>query len=344
MDAEKQGTPVQPGRLANLRSRFRDGQDRAPTSVFVVGTLFSGSTLLGRDMTTRIRDAHYVGELNNFTQMPEYSHKNAGRNCGPCSLLGKECRHFTDALRERVSYGDIPGMHRRFAQSLGVSVIVDGSKYVAWLRQAIEQQLADPANRALVKVIVTARNPIAFAISHRNRTGEPLWRGAGIWRDTYVDALRTANTYGLPHMVVRYEDHMARPERSLERLAGFLHLPLDSEPDNTRIHDTGGNWSSFVPYVGREQLETHIRRLDGPGRAEAEDFVRHARAYWNDAKPREDARWRGGLEAGEVNAVLSTPGVTDLAGVLGYNVAEIVHAAVRGTPPKPRKPMPAAEQ
>ncbi|MEV0668178.1 hypothetical protein ACIBI3_08385 [Actinomadura luteofluorescens] len=344
MDAEKQGAPVQPGRLANLRSRLRDGQDRPPTSVFVVGTLFSGSTLLGRDMTTRIRSAHYVGELNNFTQLPEYSHKNAARDCGPCSLLGKECLHFTDALREGVSYDDILGMHRRFARSLGVSVVIDGSKYVAWLRRAIEQQLADPANRALLNAIVTARNPIAFAISYRNRTGEPLWRGAGIWRDTYVDALRTVNTYGLPHIVVRYEDYIARPERSLERLADFLHLPLDPEPDNTRIHDTGGNWSSFVPYVGKEQLEGYIRRLDGPGRAEAEDFVRHARAYWNDEKPREDTRWRRGLEAGEVNAVLSTPGVTDLANVLGYNVAEVVHAAVRGAPAKPRKPMPAAEQ
>ncbi|MUN35063.1 hypothetical protein [Actinomadura litoris] len=344
MDAEKQGAPVQPGQLANLRSRLRDGQDRPPTSVFVVGTLFSGSTLLGRDMTTRIRSAHYVGELNNFTQMPGYSHKDAGQECGPCSLLGKECRHFTAALRERASYDDILGMHRHFARSLGVSVVVDGSKYVTWLRRAIEQQSADPTHRAPVNVIVTARNPIAFAISHRNRTGEPLWRGAGIWRDTYVDALRTVNTYGLPHMVVRYEDYMARPERSLERLAGFLHLPLDSQSDTTRIHDTGGNWSSFVPYVGKEQLEGYIRRLDGPGRAEAEDFIRHARAYWNDEKPREDTRWRGGLEAGEVNAVLSTPGLTDLASVLGYNVAEVVHAAVRDEPAKPREPMPATEQ
>lgn len=127
-------------------------------------------------------------------------------------------------------------------------------------------------------------------------------------------------------------------------VGGFLHLPLDAEPDNTRIHDTGGNWSSFVPYVGKEQLEGYIRRLDGPGRAEAEDFVRHARAYWNDEKPREDTRWRRSLKAGEANAVLSTPGLTDVAGILGYNIAEVVHAAVQGAPARPRKPMPATEQ
>ncbi|GAA4095709.1 hypothetical protein [Actinomadura miaoliensis] len=327
MDAETQEAP---GRLTNIRLRLSKAQDRPPASVFVVGTLFSGSTLIGRDMTTRIRKAHYVGELNNFTQFPDLSHPTSGRECGPCSLLGRQCRHFTDALRERVTYDDILGMHGQFARSLGVSVIIDGSKYVAWLRRAVEQRSADPANRTPVNVIATVRNPIAFAISHRNRTGEPLWQGAEIWRDTYVDALRTVNTFGLPVLTMRYEDYMADPERSLERLSAFLHLPLDAEPDNTRLHDTGGNWSSFVPYVGKDQLDKFIERLDGPGRAEAEKFVAHARAYWNDEKPREDTRWHRSLNAGEANSVLSTPGLVDVASLLGYNVAEIVHTAVRG--------------
>jgi len=330
MDAETQEAPVSPGRSANLRFSFPKTQDRSLTSVFVVGTLFSGSTLIGRDITTRIRKAHYVGELNNFTQVPELSHPSSGRSCGPCSLLGKRCRHFTDALRERVSYNDIFGMHEQLARSLGASVIIDGSKFVAWLRRALEQQRADPANRTPVKVIVTVRNPIAFAISHRNRTGEQLWQGAGIWRDTYVDALRTVNTHGLPHMVLRYEEYMAAPERSLERLSAFLHLPLDAKPDATRLHDTGGNWSSFVPYVGKKELDEYIARLKGPGRAEAEKFVEHARAYWNDDKPKEDTRWHRSLTAGEAYAVLSTPGLPDVASILGYNLAQVVHLAVRG--------------
>ena len=302
-----------------------DAPDRRPASVFVVGTLFSGSTLIGRDLTTRIRRAHYVGELNNFTQYPGMSHPGSGQTCGPCSLLGKQCRHFTDALRERVTHDDVFGIHDQLARSLGASAIIDGSKYVAWLRHAVQQA---GAGRASPSVIVTARNPVAYALSHRNRTGEPLWRGASIWRDTYVDALRTANTLGLPHMVIRYEDHMASPERSLGRLASFLRLPLDAEPDATRLHDTGGNWSSFVPYVGRDQLDQHIERLDGPVRTEAEKFVEHARAYWKDEKPRADTRWHRSLDAVEANALLGTPGVADTASLLGYNVAEFVHLAV----------------
>lgn len=250
-------------------------------------------------MTTRIEGAHYVGELNNFTQLPGFSHLDAGMICGPCSLLGRECRHFTDALRERVTYDDIPGMHAEFARTLGASAILDGSKYVAWLRRAVEQRNADPAKRTPINVILTARNPIAFAISHRNRTGEPLWQGAGIWRNTYVDALRTVNQHGLAHMVVRYEAYMARPERHLERLAAFLHLPLRDERDNGRIHDAGGNWSSFVPYVGKEQLNAHIEGLTGPARAEAEKFVEMARPYWNNEKPKADTRWHRSLNAGE---------------------------------------------
>ncbi|WP_165966181.1 sulfotransferase [Actinomadura sp. 7K534] len=330
MDADTHEAPVLPARSANLRSRFARGQSRPPTSVFIVGTLFSGSTLLGRDLTTRIRKAHYVGELNNFTQFPGLSHEGTGRTmCGPCSILGKTCRHFTGALRDRVGHDDILGMHEQFARSLGASAIIDGSKYVAWLRHALEQQLAGPADRPTPHVIVTVRNPIAFAISHRNRTGEALWQGAGIWRDTYVDALRTANTHGLPSLVMRYEDYMADPERSLRRLGAFLHLPLEDEPDNTALHDTGGNWSSFVPYVGREQVEKHIERLGEGPRERTRNFVKHAKEYWNDGKPKEDTRWHRSLDAGEANAVLSTPGLADVASLLGYNVAEVVHLAVR---------------
>jgi hypothetical protein len=329
MDAGTQAVPVLPGRLAGFRSRLPKARDQHPASVFVTGTLFSGSTLIGRDLTTCIKKAHYVGELYNFTKFPGLSHPSSGRFCGPCSLLGKECRHFTDALRESVTYDDILGMHRRLARSLDASVIVDGSKYVAWLRHAVEQQRADPADRTPVNVIMTARNPIAFALSHQNRTGEPLWQGAGIWRDTYFDALRTINTHGLPHLVVRYEDYMADPERVLERLGAFLHLPLNAEPDSTGLHDIGGNWSSFVPYVGKEQLEKHIEALDADMRVEAETFLRNARTYWNDGKPKEDTRWHSSLHAGEAHAVLSTPGLPDIASLLGYNLAEVVHLAVR---------------
>ncbi|MBE1533138.1 sulfotransferase family protein [Actinomadura algeriensis] len=331
----------------SLRTKLPKTQDGPPTSVFVLGTLFSGSTLIGRDVTTRIEGAHYVGELNNFTQLPGFSHLDAGMICGPCSLLGRECRHFTDALRERVTYDDIPGMHAEFARTLGASAILDGSKYVAWLRRAVEQRNADPAKRTPINVILTARNPIAFAISHRNRTGEPLWQGAGIWRNTYVDALRTVNQHGLAHMVVRYEAYMARPERHLERLAAFLHLPLRDERDNGRIHDAGGNWSSFVPYVGKEQLNAHIEGLTGPARAEAEKFVEMARPYWNNEKPKADTRWHRSLNAGEANAILGTPGLADIASLVGYNVAELVHRAIKPKgapqqqPPAPPEKKPA---
>ena len=329
MDSETAGAPALAGKLTSLRSELSKAAGPPRVSTFVVGTLFSGSTLIGRDMTTRIKGAHYVGELNNFTQLPGLSHKSSGRACGPCSLLGRQCRHFTDDLRRRVTYDDIFGMHEQFRESLGVSNIIDGSKYVAWLRRALDNSASPSGKHTAAKVIVTARNPIAFSISHRNRTGEPLWRGASLWRDTYVDALRTINTHGIPHLVVRYENYMAAPERALERLASFLHLPLAGAPDNAKLHDTGGNWSSFVPYVGKKNLEQFIGRLGDSGRAEAEKFIEHARAYWNDDKPREDTRWHRCLDAGETNAILCTPELADVASLLGYNLAEVVHLAVR---------------
>ncbi|MFD0856388.1 hypothetical protein ACFQ07_29380 [Actinomadura adrarensis] len=328
MDAETPQTPALPGRLTNLRSRRARAQDGPPTSVFVLGTMFSGSTLIGRDMTTRIKKAHYVGELHNYTQVPVLSHPESGAGCGMCNITGKNCRHFTDELKKEASYEDIFDIHRRLARSLDASVVIDGSKFAAWLQRALRQQGSDPAQWAPVKAIITVRNPVAYSISNRNRTGDPLWRSAGLWRDTYVDALRTVNISGLPSMVVRYEDYMANRDASLRRLAAFFGLPLESEPDNSSIHDTGGNWSSYVPYVNRDQFERHIERL-GAGRESAESFMRDSRAYWNDAEPKEDTRWHGSLQSGEANVILSTPGLSDVANLLGYNVAEVVHRAVR---------------
>jgi hypothetical protein len=186
MDAETSPASARPGRSANLRSRFHKAQDRPPASVFVVGTLFSGSTLIGRDLTTRVRKAHYVGELNNFTQFPGFSHRESGRACGPCSLLGRQCRHFTDALRERVTYDDILGMHEQLAQSLDASAIIDGSKYVAWLRHALDRRSGDPGHRARVSVLVTVRNrcggrPASGGTPMSTPSGPPTRTGSRAW-------------------------------------------------------------------------------------------------------------------------------------------------------------------
>ena len=72
-----------------------------------------------------------------------------------------------------------------------------------------------------------------------------------------------------------------------------------------------------------------FERLSESARADAEEFVKHARAYWSDDKPKADTRWHRSLDAGEANTVLSTPGLADVASLVGYNVAEIVSKAVR---------------
>lgn len=134
--------------------------------------------------------------------------------------------------------------------------------------------------------------------------------------------------------MVRYENYMANPDRLMERLGGFLQLPLRAKADNTNLHDAGGNWSSFVPYVGKEQLAAHIEQLSGPLREEAEKFVKSARTYWNDERPKEDTRWHRSVTAEQANAVLSTPGIADTATLLGYNVADIARRAVQDAPAK----------
>ncbi len=300
------------------------------TSVFVVGTLFSGSTLIGRDITTHLENAHYFGELLNYTELPGLTHPGSGWGCNPCRVLRNDiCPHFTPSLKATVTHEDILEMHNKLAASLSASVVVDGSKYVAWMRRALEQRDATSASTS-IKAILTTRNPIAFAISHRHRTGEELWQAATIWRDTYIDALRTANTHGVPLLVVRYEDYMSSREHSLNQLSEFLNCALRAKPENQLLHDVGGNWSSLVPYASKDAMTRFINNMkDSGARAEAQAFVEHATSYWVDGEPQADNRWKCSLESWEVGAVLGAPGLADIASILGYNIAELAAQAIK---------------
>ncbi|HZE67167.1 MAG TPA: hypothetical protein VE081_11075 [Sporichthyaceae bacterium] len=303
-------------------------------SVFLVGTAFCGSTLLGRDLTSYLADTHYIGEMNNLTQYPGLHHRTSERGCHPCEVLHQDCPYFTDELVKANSFADIAALHASLGASLGASVVIDGSKHVAWLQVAMAQVVG--RNSALrPAVLIATRNPIAFALSFRHRHAVPLWEAGVIWRDTYVDALRTANGWGLPSMVVRYEDFMADPVSVRAKVAAFLHQSVRITPLLNQCHDVGGNWSSLVPYLGRDQVNRYIAQIpDEEGRREAEIFVQHARAYWQDGVPREDSRWWHSLDAGEVNEVLSQPGLSDVALLLGYNLADVVGRALRSAQPR----------
>lgn len=219
-------------------------------------------------------------------------------------------------------------MHAQLARSFRVKVVIDGSKYVAWLQTALEQRHV-ATDMAAVSVLLMVRNPVAFALSYRERTGQDLWQGAEIWRDTYVDALRTINTHGVPMTVLRYEDYMADPDGSRRHLAMFLGESMRKRPDPKRIHDIGGNWSSLVPYLGREDVEQRIGRMRGKQRAEAEAFVLTSKAYWNNTTPRIDTRWHHSLSAGDMGTIIGTPGLADIAVVLGYNLVDVIRDGTR---------------
>lgn len=297
--------------------------------VFITGTLFSGSTLLGHELTARLRDVHYIGEMLNFTKLPGLSHKAAPKpTCMVCNARGgKKCRFLTDSLRSELSYEDIPNIFARTAEVFDSRIIIDGSKYAAWLQRALSQGIAELSP----KVLICVRNPFAFAVSHRNRSGEELWQAANAWRDTYIDALRTVNTGGLPTMVVRYEDFMADRTAFIDKIGSFLGTAPRSQADYELLHDCGGNWSASIPAVGTAQLEKTFQKLDkspdGTGEA-ARRFVSHSTSYWSsELKP--DTRWHQSLGRAEIAQITQTPLLTDLANLLGYNMVEIQALATK---------------
>lgn len=290
-------------------------QEVNSTPVFVVGTLFSGSTLLGHELTARLDNAQYIGEMTNFLRHSDmYAPKAADMPCSICNSQGRECPFLNTKLQHRLSYNNIPDVLKTMSHVFDKSVIIDGSKYVAWLQKALVQGFSGQQPR----VIICTRNPFAFALSHRNRNGGELWQGANIWRDTYADALRTINHHGLAHVVVRYEDFILHRDKTVENLAPFLLSSLLPKADFSRCHASGGNWSAAVPFVGTKQMEKAVKKQG----KRAADFVAHSRDYWAES-PKIDTRWYQ-LSTSELTQITQTPGLADIATLLGYNLPRLI--------------------
>lgn len=300
---------------------------RAPTrQAFLVGTAFSGSTVFGQAL-----GAHgamcYLGEVDRAVQFdPSVWAEEPDPACYFCRLNEQACPLWTDD-RLRAVRGLPPGkVLPYFAEELGGAAVVDGSKHPHWLRAVLADQ---PAEQENIVGFVTVRSPFAFCDSYRFRTGEPIWHAANQWRDVYYDTLRMLSRARVPHMVVRYEDFALEPETVLRPACALLGVGYEPQMRHFQGrpgHDIGGNYSARAirgEAAGEFSREDFRNRLLGrlaPLWAQSESYWGRPFGGWVDDK------WQRNLTADDIEFVLQTPGLVDVANLLGYQLSRDVVA------------------
>ncbi len=296
---------------------------------YILGTPFCGSTVFGQALGVSPA-VSYLGEVDRLVQFPGTMFAEEPEpTCHHCELLGQPCPVWTEervAAARALPYGRLMDF---FESEIDGSVMLDGSKHPHWLRSVMDDE---PVDRDRTVAFVAVRSPFAFCNSYQFRTGCPTWQAANVWRDVYYDAIRLVTRAGLPFMVVRYEDFALDPEPELRSACTLLGVPYDAAMpyfQKRPTHDVGGNYSVFAaPREPADQFSSDAfrDRLPEP----LAERVEQDQAYWDYwGKPFGgwvDDKWQRSLTAADVEQVLQTPGLADVANLLGYQLTAEVQA------------------
>jgi hypothetical protein len=288
--------------------------------LFILGTPFCGSTLLGNALNAH-PDCEFLGELNRIPSFRQFEGAlyRDGQYVTRCAVCGThetyDCPVWTEGLIEE--YRNLtPGRAlEAFRWCRPGKVLVEGSKNPRWLRTVLDERrtAAQPAARAGtegVRVLHCVRNPFAFALSYKNHTSQPARAGGVTWRDTAFDVIRTCAAYGgLPTLTVQYEAFALHPEATLRRICEFIERPFDVAMLRyweVPAHPLGGNYKAYIRYPDyRTSAVPHRARL-----YEGRPFGGWA-----------DERWLSDLRREELTEILFNPGLADAAGLMGYDLA-----------------------
>jgi hypothetical protein len=246
--------------------------------------------------------------------------------CLACAHLGKACDVFTADRIARIEAAGPGGFCEALRTDTGRRVVVDGSKLIGWLRVVAE---AGGLHAERVRVIVTSKDPFAFADSFMRRSKKPAWHAANIWRDTYFDILRTLNASRMLYVHVPYVGFATAPEDTLRQLCTVLGI--DYRDDLLRFREEpvcsiGGNPGA---QVWREGM---LDALDGQSEWQKGIEKRHWETYrelgfslsgWADTK------WTERLDSSDLAQIAQTPGLSDLASILGYDLSSLAQLSRR---------------
>lgn len=151
-------------------------------------------------------------------------------------------------------------------------------------------------------VLLIVRSPFAFTDTFRRHMRWQAWEAANTWRDTYYDSIRLVSETGIPALVVRQED-LARDAEWALRPAQTL-LGVGQWPARNRARRSQADEHYFVGLRDRESTTEGVEY---------------------DADP-VTTSWYERLSADDIESVMQTPGLVDLANQLGYQLRRDISA------------------
>lgn len=283
-------------------------------NVYIIGTAFSGSTLIGNALNAH-PEAAYFGEISH---LPEFDrgkpHYDACMLCWPA---GKDCPVWHKETIAQLIEAGPGGSLDALRKISNTPIVIDGSKKLEWLRRTLTEKPS--TTKSLV--ILATKNPFAYTASHMHNDPVPNWVAANTWRDTIYDALRTLNTFSIPFLTVKYEDFASNSEVMLKRINSFLSLdfsPNQLEYWKSPVHALGGNPGAYANYPEFKDFAKYWQKYPNA------NWEAKSKVFQGKKLGEVDTGWIKRLSSEDVQIVLSTPNLVDLATVLGYNLADLL--------------------
>lgn len=274
-------------------------------SVFLIGTAYSGSSVLGMALHNNRSSVAYVGELSRIPAFLEkYSLDLHVGECSACQITNQTCPVFTDSVLAKLGDKSPAEAHAYLAKYLRVKTVVDGSKHPAWLRQ-----FSTELPNEKIRVILTVRNPKNYVQSCLDRQIGTAWQAANAWRDTYFDALRTLARANIAYYIVRNEDFVRNPVITLTHVQSFLGLPARKASPHKVIHAIGGNPAAHAMEFSPKRIKATAERLGS--------------AVF-DLNPVRKTPISPQKITFDTQVLFDTPGLSDVANILGYQVNNLV--------------------
>lgn len=276
----------------------------AQQNIFILGTAYCGSTLLGRALNNHSK-VGYIGEFSRYE--PNYNaygldHRSA--SCMHCKILQTDCPVFDNKFLSSAQKSKSAKTYDLLRTKLKKPILVDGSKHPAWLRIVQSQ-----TPKSGIKAIILSRSPVDYLRSCYNRNINPLWPEANAWRDVYYDALRTCSQLNISYLTVRYEVFTEKPKQTLERICDFVGIEYNKSMLTKAgpLHAIGGNPGAYVGALGAGKLQNAV---DAQGQSEIDINPAHLKS--------KNTKLSKAKLAELQQVAWQTPMLVDVANLLGY--------------------------
>lgn len=295
-----------------------------PLDVFILGTAYSGSTLLANALNAHSAVAS-VGELS--ACFPEFPLGHREPFCPLCAARQVPCPIWTPAFIEQVRGGTPKQALALCRATMKVPVLLDVSKFPEWLRMTYSAGGGTVPSAA----VYISKNPFAYHFSNRLHTGRSPETSAGQWIHGAASTFRVVRETGVPLLTVHYDALAMTPKPVLERICQFLSVQFEESMLHfweSELHALNGNAGAYVWY---KEFGEKGQFATPDDRRVAEAYRKRTFGGWSDEK------WKHGLSEQETNLIANNTAVRRFSEWLGYDLDRLAAEARPAPVPTPRK-------